>query len=117
VLVDGEHRIGSLIVRQNVPWLFAARRDKRRLTMPLGGMISLLALAPNVIWAFLPSHDTPARSPAPAGRVARVLALVEPVGRVAVFATPFFYSIGSVSSPAPAGPARGRKISRTPNAW
>jgi hypothetical protein len=60
--------------------------------MPLGALISVAALIPNVVWAVLPPSDLPAPGQIVAARQPRALVWIEQVARVGVFTAPFFYS-------------------------
>jgi len=57
-------------------------------SIPLGGLISLAILAPNVLWMFLPPRRVPTGLES-----SRLVATAENIGRVAVFVLPFFYPI------------------------
>ncbi len=54
--------------------------------IPNGGLISILALLPNLLFLVFPPRDVPRELSQPA----RGLEIVEGVGRVGVFAIPFF---------------------------
>jgi hypothetical protein len=65
--------------------------------MPLGGLVTLLVLLPNLLMIFLP----PKSLPAAAGKkssLTSVMEIVERAGQVSAFVIPFFYSLRVKSS-------------------
>lgn len=61
--------------------------------MPNGGWVALTVLIPNLLWLIFPPKDAaPSGSEGPSRR--SVLQPLEAVARAAVFAVPFFYSVG-----------------------
>jgi len=60
--------------------------------MPLGGLVTLLVLLPNLLMLFLP----PTGLPAAAGKkssLTSVMEIVERAGQISAFAIPFFYPV------------------------
>jgi hypothetical protein len=60
--------------------------------MPLGGIITVLVLLPNLLMIFYPPAGAPPPR-LPGGRVERLMGILERVGQAASFATPFFYAL------------------------
>lgn len=68
-------------------------------TIPLGGLITLAVLLPNLLALLLPP---PGRAPDPASREnrrLRTLEIFERVGQLGAFVTPFFYRISVTGLP------------------
>jgi hypothetical protein len=61
--------------------------------MPLGGIVSLAILWPNILWLCFVSATVPTGDAGPAKSGWSVMAALEGAGRVAVFTLPFFYRI------------------------
>ncbi len=61
--------------------------------MPLGGLISVAALIPNIVWAFLPPSDVQGPGKEGAAEPSRALALIEQVARLAVVGVPFLSTV------------------------
>jgi len=60
--------------------------------MPLGGIITLLVLLPNLLVILYPPVGAPPPRRAE-GRLERLIGILERVGQVSSFAIPFFYSL------------------------
>jgi hypothetical protein len=60
--------------------------------MPLGGLISIAAIIPNIAWAFFPLSELPGPCKEGAAQPCRALVLVEQGARLGVFGVPFFYT-------------------------
>jgi hypothetical protein len=63
--------------------------------MPLGGLITLAVLIPNLLMLTLPPEAIPPR-PANKSRWMRILAVVERIGQAGSFLIPFFYPLPSL---------------------
>ena len=61
--------------------------------MPLGGLVSLAVLLPNILWMFFPPTSLPAAQVRPKSPTTGLLEIMEGIGRLGVFALPLFYSI------------------------
>ena len=61
--------------------------------MPLGWLISVLVLLPNLLWMFFPPRGAPAAESAPRGGLARLMEGLEWAGRLGCFVIPFFYQV------------------------
>jgi hypothetical protein len=57
---------------------------------PLGGLISVAVLIPNIIWALFPPPDLPGPRKEAKSGLSMTLGVIEQVARVGAFATPFF---------------------------
>jgi hypothetical protein len=60
--------------------------------MPLGGLVALAILLPNLVYWFLPPREQPAQ-PLRKDTLFRLMEGLERVGQVGVFLLPFFYSL------------------------
>jgi hypothetical protein len=60
--------------------------------MPLGGLITLLVLLPNLLMLFLPPNSLPAAAEKKSS-LTLVMEIVERAGQVSAFVIPFFYSL------------------------
>ena len=61
--------------------------------MPLGGLVSLAVLLPNILWLFFPPASIPVAQASPKRPIIRLLEIMEGVGRIGAFAIPFLCSI------------------------
>ena len=61
--------------------------------MPLGGLVSLAILLPNILWMFFPPASLPAAQADQKSVTIRLLEIMESIGRLGAFAIPFFCSI------------------------
>jgi len=61
--------------------------------MPLGWLISVLVLLPNLLWMLFPPHGSPAPESAPRGGLARLMEGLEWAGRLGCLVIPFFYRL------------------------
>ena len=61
--------------------------------MPLGWLVSVLILAPNVLWIRYPPVAPPPVAPASPSPLARLMEAMERVGQVSAFVIPFFSSV------------------------
>ena len=62
-------------------------------TIPLGGVIALAVLLPNVLAVFLPPTIRLVSDPQPSGKRMRIMTVVERIGQVGSFVIPFFYRL------------------------
>lgn len=60
--------------------------------MPLGGLISLAALLPNILYLALPPREVPSEPAQPDSRY-RLMLLLKQIGQAGVFVIPFFYNL------------------------
>ena len=61
--------------------------------MPLGGMISILVMAPNLLFLFFPPVDANGAAPLAKDKTFRVMEVLEWVGRIGCLVLPFFYAV------------------------
>jgi hypothetical protein len=61
--------------------------------MPIGWLISLLILAPNLLWMRFPPVEVPPPSASPKSWPTKVLEVVENIGRLGVFVISFLHHI------------------------
>jgi hypothetical protein len=61
--------------------------------LPSGWIVPIPIAIPNLIWALVPQRHAPVPSVPPVHRGLNLLALVESIGRVVVFALPFFLDL------------------------
>lgn len=66
--------------------------------MPLGWLVSVLVLLPNILFILMPPTEIPSETNADKGNFHKIVSIVEGVGRVSVFTIPFFYHV-SIKSP------------------
>lgn len=60
--------------------------------MPLGGLITLAILLPNILWFTMPPREIPARESGKDSRLRR-LEVIERIGQAGVILIPFFYHL------------------------
>lgn len=60
---------------------------------PLGGMLTLLVLLPNLLMVIFPPLSSPVRAPSPSGKRVRIAEILERVGQAGCFVLPFFYRL------------------------
>lgn len=60
--------------------------------MPLGGLITLAILLPNILMLVMPPREVPSEIPQKDTRY-RIMSIVEWIGRLAVLVIPFFYNL------------------------
>lgn len=69
--------------------------------MPLGGLVTLAVLLPNILFVLFPPSDAPAAKATAGGYMTKLMEALERIGRIGSFAIPFFYAIevdGSTST-------------------
>lgn len=62
-------------------------------TFPIGGIITLLALLPNLLVVFFPPTTKLTDDPQPNDTRLRIMTVVERIGQVGSFVIPFFYHL------------------------
>ena len=62
------------------------------MSIPLGGLFSILVLLPNLLVIIYPPKEAPTKD-GPKSRLARAMEIVERIGQVGAFVLPFLYSI------------------------
>jgi hypothetical protein len=68
------------------------RLDRKGLSMPLGGLVTILILIPNAFWALFPSKSLSANETITKNSITKMMGIMEGAGRIAVFCIPFFYN-------------------------
>jgi len=61
--------------------------------MPLGGIVSILILAPNLLFLVYPPLDSGTAKPLEKDKTFKVMEILEWVGRLGCFILPFFYAL------------------------